>query len=324
MLTHRKRIENCLASQSLDRPPAALWRHSPVDDQTAQGLANATLVFQRTFDWDLVKVTPSSSYCLTDWGVEDVWKGHTEGTREYTRRVIQHPEDWEKLPVLDPKKGRLADVLESLRLIVHELGEDTPIIHTIFNPLSQAKNLAGGQTLLVHARMYPDALETGLQTITETTRLYIEAAAWTGIDGIFYAVQHAQYSLFSETEYERFGRTFDLQVLEPAEQMWLRLLHLHGLDVMFNLFTDYPVNIVNWHDRETPPTLAQAQKLFPGIVCGGVSQHTLVYGTPEQVRSEALDALQDTSGQRFMLGTGCVAPIIAPYGNMLALRQSLE
>jgi uroporphyrinogen decarboxylase len=324
MLTHRKRIENCLSGQTPDRPPAALWRHFPVDDQTAGGLANASLVFQRTFDWDMVKVTPSSSYCLVDWGVQDIWKGHTEGTREYTRRMVQHPEDWEKLPVLDPHKGHLAEILECLRLLVRELGEDTPIIQTIFNPLAQAKNLAGGQTLLVHARQYPDALQTGLQTITETTRHFIEAAAWTGIDGIFYAVQHAQYSLFSEAEYAQFGRNYDLQVLEPAEHLWLRLLHLHGLDVMFNLFTDYPVNILNWHDRETPPALGEALRHFPGLVCGGVSQNTLVYGTPEQVRGEALEALQDTSGERILLGTGCVTPVIAPYGNMLALRQSVE
>jgi len=324
MLTHRKRLENCLAGQSPDRPLVALWRHFPVDDQSANGLANASLVFQQTFDWDLVKVTPSSSYCLKDWGVDDVWKGSAEGTRDYTRRVIQRPEDWEKLPVLNPKKGHLGEALECLRLLIHELGEDTPIIQTIFNPLSQAKNLAGGQTLLVHARQHPEALQKGLEIITESTRLFIEAVAWTGVDGIFFAVQHAQYSLLSQAEYELFGRSYDLQALEPAQQMWLRMLHLHGLDVMFDLFTDYPVNILNWHDRETPPALGQAQQDFKGIVCGGVSQNTLAYGTREQVRREALEAIQDTAQERLMLGTGCVTPIIAPYGNMNALRQSVE
>jgi uroporphyrinogen decarboxylase len=324
MVTHRERIAACLAGQVLDRPPVALWRHFPVDDQSPQSLARANLVFQRTFDFDLVKVTPSSSYCLRDWGVRDEWRGDPEGTRGYVERLIQHPADWEQLPVLDPYKGHLADELECLKTLASELGPDTPIIQTIFNPLSQAKNLVGGANLLVHLRQYPEAVHAGLKVIAESTRRFIEAVHQTGVAGIFYAVQHAQYGLLSEAEYNSFGRSYDLQLLAPAQDMWLRLLHLHGMDLMFDLFTDYPVNILNWHDRETSPTLSLAQTRFAGTVCGGVSRDTLALGDPDQVRSEALEALQATAGQRIILSTGCVVPIIAPYGNLLALRQSVE
>jgi uroporphyrinogen decarboxylase len=255
--------------------------------------------------------------------VQDAWRGNSEGTREYTQRVIQNPQDWERLPLLNPKEGYLGAELETLRLLTRELGKDTPILHTIFNPLSQAKNLAGGADLLVHLRRYPEALHAGLKTIAESTRRYIEALIETGIDGIFYAVQHAQYGLLSEQEYGEFGKAYDLQILEPAAGFWLKMLHLHGREVMFDLLADYPVNIINWHDRETYPSLSLGLKRFPGVVCGGVSQETLVYGTPDQVRSQALEAIQATNGERMILGTGCVSPVIAPFGNILALRQSV-
>jgi len=324
MPTHRDRLEACLSGQILDRPPVALWRHFPVDDQTPRGLATSVLLFQRMFDFDLVKVTPASSYCLKDWGSRDEWSGNPEGTRDYTCRVIQHPEDWTHLAVLDPQRGQLGAELETLRLILDELGPDTPVIQTIFNPLSQAKNLVGGADLLVHMRKYPDALHAGLSIIAESTRRYVEAVRQAGVAGIFFAVQHAQYGLLSEEEYETFGRAYDLSILEPAQDMWLRLLHLHGLDVMFDMIADYPVNIINWHDRETSPSLGLGRMRFPGVVCGGINRHTLVYGTAEQIREEALDAVQSTGGQRFLLGTGCVTPTIAPLGNLLAVRQSIE
>ncbi|MDI6694772.1 MAG: uroporphyrinogen decarboxylase family protein [Anaerolineales bacterium] len=324
MITHRDRIEACLNAEILDRPPVALWRHFPVDDQTPSGLASSVLMFQRTFDFDLVKVTPASSYCLKDWGVKDEWRGNPEGTRDYTQRVIQHPDDWERLPVLDPKRGHLAAELECLRILSQELGQTTPMIQTIFNPLSQAKNLAGGEQLLVHMRRFPQQLQAGLKTITESTQRFIQALQDSGVAGIFYAVQHAQYGLLSEAEYFAFGRAYDLQILEAASSMWLKMLHLHGSEVMFNLFLDYPVNIINWHDRETYPSLGAGLSLFKGAVCGGVLRETLVYGAPDQIRSEALEAIQATGGQRVILGTGCVTPIIAPLGNILALRQSVE
>jgi len=210
-------------------------------------------------------------------------------------------------------------------LLVKELGPDTPAIQTIFNPLSQAKNLVGGADLLVHIRRFPDALHSGLKTITETTLRFIEAAIQTGISGVFYAVQHAQYGLLSEEEFLEFGRPYDLELLAPAKELWLNMLHLHGTEVMFDQVTDYPVSIINWHDRETSPSLAEAQARYPGVVCGGLRrEETMVLGSPAQVRAEAYDALQATQAKRFILGTGCVLPITAPYGNILAARRSVE
>ena len=322
--THRTRLETCLSGVQPDRTPVALWRHFPIDDQTPAGLAAATIDFQRTYDFDLVKVTPASSFCLKDWGVEDEWRGATEGTRDYTRRVIIQPEDWARLPALSPFTGQLGNQLECLRLIVNDLGPHVPVIQTIFNPLSQAKNLLGKDTLLVHLRRYPEAVHAGLRILTETTQRFVEAAAQTGIAGIFFAVQHAQYGLLSEAEYDAFGRSYDFQVLEPARGLWLNMLHLHGEEIMFDRFLDYPVGVINWHDRDTWPSLQQAQTRFTGVVCGGLQRdRTMVLGTPEVVTTEALDAIRETEGKRFILGTGCVLPIIAPRANIWAARRAV-
>ena len=105
MITHKERIQTSINNEMPDRPPVALWRHFPVDDQTPETLAAATLNFQQSYDFDLVKVTPASSFCLRDWGVEDEWIGDTEGTRRYTKHAIQDPRDWEKLPALDPDRA---------------------------------------------------------------------------------------------------------------------------------------------------------------------------------------------------------------------------
>jgi len=324
MKNHRQRIENCLSGQSPDRVPVALWRHFPVDDQTPEGLAQATLTFQKTFEFDIVKVTPASSFCLKDWGAKDHWNGASEGTRDYTHRVIQKPADWQNLTVLDPNKGHLGAQLECLRILVKELGPETPIIQTVFNPLSQAKNLVGGHNLLVHLRRYPDAVHTGLRIITQTTQQFIQAAYSTGIAGVFFAAQHAQYGLMSEEEYNTFGKAYDLLVLEPTQSMWLNMLHVHGTEIMFNLFKDYPVNVINWHDRDTFPTLREGQNRFNGVVCGGIQRHhSMVLGSPEMVRAEASEAITETDGKRFILGTGCVVPITAPYGNIMAAVQSV-
>jgi len=324
MTTHKERIQACLNNESLDRPPVALWRHFPVDDQDPRLLAEATLNFQRIYDFDLVKVTPASSFCVKDWGVDDKWLGHTEGTRQYTRRIIHDPRDWETLPTLDPTAVHLAGQLECLRSIRAELDSETPLLQTIFSPLAQAKNLAGNDTLLAHLRLYPEAVMKGLATIAETTRRFVEACLDTGIDGVFYAIQHAQASLLSLEEYKTLGLPYDQKSLEPAQGLWCNLLHLHGHDVYFSLLDSVKFQIANWHDRETFPSLSEAQQLFDGVLCGGMRQDTLVYESQAEVQKEAADAIQQTNGKRFIMGTGCVVPVIASHGNISTARKSVE
>ncbi len=324
-LTHRQRLETTLSGGKPDRPPVSLWRHFPVDDQKPDTLAAAVTAFQIAFDFDFIKVTPASSYCIKDWGVEDLWRGNPEGTREYATPVITRFDDWRQLKPLDPRKGWLRESIDCLKLLIKEFSPHTPIIQTIFSPLSQVKNLVGKDRLLYHLRACPEALHIGLETIAETTLAYLAELKKAGVDGIFFAVQHAQYNLLSVPEFEAFCRHYDLKVLSGAADFWLNVGHIHGENILFDQVSDYPVHVLNWHDRQTAPTLAEAQHRFSGAVCGGLRQwETMLLGNPRTVASEAQDAIQQTGGLRFILGTGCVIPITAPYGNILAARRAVD
>lgn len=324
MITHRERIQACMNGEQTDRTPIALWRHFPEEDQNPETLAGAALKFQETYDFDIVKVTPASSFAVKDWGVDDEWQNNPEGSREYIKRVIHDPKDWETLKPLDPSAPHLAGQLNCLRLIKQGLAPETPVIQTIFNPLSQAKNLAGNDLLLEHIKTHPEAVMKGLETITKTTVKFIEAVRDVGADGIFYAIQHAQGGVLELEDYKSIALPYDQQTLESAEGFWCNLLHLHGKDVYFSLLRLMNFQIVNWHDRETYPSLAEAQSVFRRVVCGGIRQETLYKGTPAQVKEEAKDAIKQTKGRKFILGTGCVVYYQSPNENIKAAIESTQ
>lgn len=323
-MNKRERLEATFAGAPVDRPPVALWRHWPVDDQRGEDLARASLIFQHTFDFDFIKVTPNSDFCVAGYGAESHWEGNQEGTRAWGPRVIQTAEDWFKLKPLDPRSGLQGEVLKANELIGRTVKEEIPFIQTIFNPLCQAKNLAGPR-LLADMRQHPEAVKAGLRAITDSIVRFVEALKSTGAAGIFLALQHATYDLLTEVEYREFCRALDLEILAATEGMWFNLVHLHGLNVMFELVADYPVQLINWHDVETPPSLAEAIGRTNKALCGGLRQwETMVRGTPEGVKTEAQAALTATGSRRFVLGTGCVTPITAPTCNILAARQAVE
>lgn len=330
-MTRRERLEATFAGEPVDRVAVALWRHFPGDDQRPADLAAATLSWQAQYDWDFIKVSPASSFCLVEWGVEDRWVGGDEGSREYTRRAIQKPEDWASLPVLDPQVGHeskaaygLAGQLHCLELIHEAVGDDVPFIQTVFSPLAQARNLAGEERLLIHMRRSPELLHAGLEAITQSTIRFIQACRPTGIAGIYYAVQMASYQKLSEAEYRAFGEPYDYRVLAAASDFWFNMVHLHGPEGMFDLVAAYPAQALNWHDRESGPSLAEGQKRFRGAVSGGLEHwDDLLRGDPAQVRARVADAIQQTAGRRLIVSSGCVAPVNAPFSNLRAVRTAV-
>ncbi len=323
-MSKRARLEATFAGEAVDRPPVALWRHWPIDDLRGGELARATLTFQQTYDFDFIKVTPNSNYCVAGYGAQSTWVGNEEGTYVWGPRVIREPEDWSYLRPLAPDEGLMGEVLAANRLIGRAVGEETPFIATIFNPLAQAKNLAGDR-LLADLRQSPEMVKAGLATITESILRFVEALKSTGAAGIFLALQHASYDLLTEAEYAEFGKPFDLQILEATAGMWFNLVHVHGTHVMFDLVADYPAQVINWHDIETPPSLGEALTRTRMALCGGLRQwETVARGLPEAVYAEAEAAIAATNGRRFILGTGCVTPIITPTCNIVAARRAVE
>lgn len=322
----RQRLEKTFAGEPTDRVPVALWRHWPGDDQRAADLAETTVDFQKRWDWDFVKVSPASSYQTNDYGTQDRWHGNVEGTREYVQRAVTEPHHWEQLPLLDPQQGWLGLHLNTLRLIRAGLGDDVPIIHTIFNPLAQAKNIAGQSCLMRHLHQHPDQVKAGLATITENILRYLDAMRAIGVDGIYYAIQLATYDDMTAAQYREFGREYDLRVLnELPDEWWLNMAHLHGQAPMFDEVADYPVQALNWHDRESEPNLAAGMRRFPGAVSGGLGRWDEMHnGSPESVHQQALDAIIQTGGRRFILTTGCVMMITTPLSHVRTVRQLVE
>jgi len=327
-MTRRERLAAAVRGDPVDRPPVALWRHFPVDDQNPEQLARSAAAFQAQYDWDFVKFTPASSFCVEDWGCRAVYRGHPEGTSEYVARPVATPADWRRLEPLDPHVGALGAQITAVRRVRELLDDDIMLLVTVFSPISQAKNLIGGGLEIVHMRRYKPELYAALEVITETTVRFVRAALAAGADGVFYAMQRCAADVLSEAEYREICRPLDLQILEAVHAAGAAhsvapfiMLHLHGLHTYFEIAADYPAQALNWHDRDTGPGLAEGARRFPGLVVGGLSQRDMIEGSPAQIQALARQAIDSMAGRRMCLSTGCVMQTTTPWGNIRALRD---
>jgi uroporphyrinogen decarboxylase len=319
-MDHWTRIEAAIAGAPADRVPVALWRHFPLDDQDPGRLAALTLQYQRAWDCDLVKFMPSGTYGVEDWGAKSVYEPVFNGARTITMPGVRRAEDWLRLPRLDPTKGVLGAQNDALARAAGELHGSVPILQTVFSPLTTARKLAG-EALLDQLRSEPEAVEAGLRVITDTTIAFAEEALKAGAHGLFFATQLATTEVLTEEEYRRFGMRFDLEFFGSIRKKTrLNMLHIHGENILFDLLAGYPVEMINWHDRLTAPTLQAALGKFKGAVVGGLEERELlVSGGEAAVRAQVRDAIAQTGGRRLVVGPGCVAAIAAPEQNIRAV-----
>lgn len=325
-MNKRERLERTLGNATLDRVPVALWRYFPGDDQRAPDLAAATIEWQRRWDWDYVVVSPAESYAIIDYGYTDRWVGNLFGTREAQRLPVQKSVNWLDLRVIEPNRGMLRQTTEALSLIRDGMDAATPILHTVYSPLAQAYLLAGPKLLTQHIRTAPDRLKTGLATLTESTLRYVDSLRRSGISGLYYVTRMASFTHLTESEYREFGRPYDLRVLETIPRdWWLNIVYLPGELAMFDQVSDYPIQAVNWHDRESEPDIATARMRYRGVVCGGLGAKDTVHDlTPTEIRSQARNAIEQASARRMILSAGGPVPVTTPVSNLRAVRTLVE
>lgn len=324
-ITHRERVRAALRGDPVDRPPISLWHHFPGRDGTAELLAENTLEFQRRLDLDLIKLMPTGMYSVMDYGVQVRPDDGPSGTTRFASGPIHGPADWGLLPEVSPQRGSLKAAVGTVRLLRAALGPDVPLVQTVFSPLTMAAKMVGGDIgpVILGAE---SQLRGALDKMAEDVVAFGRACLDAGADGFFFATQHATRTALPEGVYQRFGVPYDVKILEGLRPgAWCTMIHLHGIGPLFELADLYPVDAVNWHDRESEPSLAQALSRTRRCLVGGIQRRGAVAtGTADQVIQEVGDAIAQTGGQRLIVAPACVIPTAAPLENLLAARRAVE
>lgn len=327
-MTKRQRVLAALRGQEVDRPPISLWRHFFVDEATPQGLARAMLGFQRQFDWDFMKVNPRASYHVEDWGVKIQFSGDPLVGPKVMDCPVKTPADWARVGPLNVRRGVLGEHLEALRLIGEGLGGQAPYLMTVFTPLSIAGRLAPSpEAMIAYLREEPALVHMALEAITETFIGFVKECLAQGASGIFFATTDwATYDRLTDEEYARFGRPYDIRLLEAASGAEFNMLHVCRGRNMLPSLADYPVHAFNWDASDaTNVGLSQGKALTGKAVVGGLDHKAVLpQGSPWEVVAQLREAWRQTGGLGWMVGPGCTFPPSTPEANLRAVREAVS
>ncbi len=303
-----------------------MWSHFFAEETSAKGLADAMLDFQRRFDWDFMKVNPRASYQVEDWGVAMSYP--RGGTPRVLTVPVTGPEDWRRLEVLPPDQAALGEHLRALETIADGLKGEVPFLMTVFTPLSVASRLAPSEDLfMTHLREYPERVEYALEVVTETFNRFSSACLDRGAGGLFFATTSwATRDRMTDDEYSRFGRAYDLKLLQALPEAEFHVLHVCRENNMLDMLADYPVRAFNWDVHGFGNTsLAEGKELVgTRAVIGGVDHgERLVRATPQELAEQLRDVSRAMGNRGWMLGTGCTFRPETPEANVRAVREAV-
>ena len=311
-----------------DRPPVSFWGHFYHRESSAPDLVDATLEFQREYDWDWVKLNPRRHYHAEPWGVRYLYSGRAGEKPTLEAWPIHAAEDWAGVRPRPPDQGALGEQLEAVRLLRRGLPEDVPLIETVFTPLAVLREMVPGPAeLRAHLGTHPAAVRAALEAVTATLEAFVPRVLEAGADGIFFAtVDWASKDLMSAEEYRAWARGADLRVLAAARPASFNVLHVCKRRNLLLELADYPVHAFSWAATDaTNPTLAGARAVLPGAVMGGISQEgALQDADPARALDEFRAALEQTGGHRWLVAPGCSIPPGTPGRNLRALRDVVE
>ncbi len=302
------RIHAALRGEPVDRTPFGFWTHRPDIDLNAEKLAEATTDFAQRLDLDFVKSMPNGFYCVEDWGCaldfSDVARG---GVGHVVRPAVSAPEDWAKLALTPITQGALARELRYLSLLVKRM-KDVPVLATVFSPMTIANKLSNG-VHRTHLDSHPQQVRAGLEVITQVTGDFTRAALAAGCAGIFFATQDATFQAFDADRYRQLAEPHDHCVLHVAREAggWFNVIHMHGDDVLFDVLRDYPVDALNWHIGETPPTIRDYRdRGGKRAILGGLQRGHLTNRNVSAVMADIELSLAQTQGRGIILAPACV------------------
>ena len=310
----------------VDRPPAGAWGHTFKEEWSPEQLAAVTIDRARRHGWDFVKFQPRASCFSEAFGNRYQPSGHSLRAPVLVRAAISDLSDWPNLKLVNQEV--LDDQVRSLGLVADELGDDVPIIQTVFSPVTVADYLIGRdkRALVRKLRQHPEVLVPALEKVMDVLVGFARDSVEAGAAGVFYAISgFATPDAMPNEVYDELLFPIDQRFLEalPA-QAWFNVLHLCGSHVNMDVARRLPVQAVSYsiHNRGNP-SLVEAQKLTGKAVMGGLEQRRVLVGGPSvTIERQVRAAVSSTGGRSLLIAPGCSVPPRAPEANLRLMMKA--
>ena len=284
-----ERVDRVLQSMEVDRPPVSLWYHFGVQHSSGEQFARLTLEYFDYYDFDFLKV------------MNDYFYPPPKGLE-----AAKTKDDLNRIARFDVGNSSWREQFKALEIISKHLKDKAYFIDTVFDPWQSIRRNMAGEHMKALMKNEPQALMNALEIVTHNLIAYCEKSLRSGSAGIFMSVIAGKESV-TRKELRTFIKPFAKRVFEAIAHLGkMNTLHVHGEDLFFDDFLDFPADVFNWWDRGPHgPALADVKKRIAGCVMGGIDQTIVSRNTRKFLKDHVSEGIKLGGNRRFLLANGC-------------------
>lgn len=226
---------------------------------------------------------------------------------------VKNLEDLEKLKNYNLKEGRIAVVLEAVKILSEKYGKELPIIGSMIGPFSLAQHINGDAwfgNLFTGEEVVPALLDF----CSDFNVAYAKAMVEHGADTIAIIDPTASYELIGGEFYEKYALPYQKKIVDAMKELDVAtVLHIcgnttNGLGIMDKT----GVNGISVDQKVDIKTATGNVK--NAIVVGNLDPVAVLWnGTPEEIAEASKKALDAGVG---LLTVGCGTVSMTPTVNL--------
>jgi len=303
----RRRIEAALKFEPVDRLPCSCWVQNHIRGLTGAQAAAEYVRFYKEYDWDFIKIENYLPYDLPR-GLD----------------AIARPSEFDKLGPLRTNGGSYRKYIDIVGHVRKMIGKRAIVLATVCNPWATGMQIARG-ALAECLERWPRKVSRALNVIAENTAKLAKACLRAGANGLFYRAEGACRDGLEPGLYAETVRPLDLAVLEAASEAKFNVLNMDGAGVHFELFADYPVDVLNWDVFRNAVALDQGKRISGKCVLGGINPNgPIARGDTVEVVEEVRNAVDETDGTGLIIGPSAPVPCDVAPRDLKVIRAAVE
>lgn len=229
------------------------------------------------------------------------------------RPEIRTPADWKAMPRygLDFYRPQL-EVVDGL---VKAAGREALVLVTLYSPFMCAGHTVGRTELARHIEEDGEAVQKGLDTITESLLGFARECRNLGADGFYASTQGGERDTFRDAGlFGKYVTPSDLALFREIDRASaFNILHVCDFEAPYadlTPFLPYPGHVISCNPRLTTGevSLRELARRFDRPIMGGMDRKGVIgTGSDEDIRRATEDVLR-AAPDRFILGAECTVP----------------
>lgn len=248
--------------------------------------------------------------------------GFPENEMPYVKEpILKDYKDFNKLKLINPyKDGRLPIVIEALKIMIDELGDEVGVGTGLGGPFTAAASIRGTDVFLRDLRKHPEEVHKLLELVTENTLRYIDVAASLGAKPSI-AEPIGSSSIISPKQFRTFVQPYLKKYVDRIKEKFgsAPTLHMCGnTEPILEDMVDTGVSTISL-DNAVDMELAKDRIGDKVTIMGNIKPIEIIkLGSKEEIYEDVRQCIIKCydSPKGYVLATGCQIPLNTSIENI--------